>query len=46
VKAPDREYLESRTMAAGTEIVTAKAGAATIGLSVCYDVTQVVPYRH
>src|SRR5215216_3189632 len=38
VKAPDREYLESRTIAAGTEIVTAKAGAATIGLSVCYDV--------
>src|SRR5215213_4015683 len=38
VKAPDREYLESETIAAGTEIVTAKAGAATVGLSVCYDV--------
>jgi hypothetical protein len=31
VKAPDRQYLESRTIAAGTEIVTAKAGAATVG---------------
>ena len=45
VKAPDREYLESRTMAAGTEIVTAKAGAATIGLSVCYDVRFPELYR-
>jgi predicted amidohydrolase len=45
VKAPDREYLESRTIAAGTEIVTAKAGAATIGLSVCYDVRFPELYR-
>jgi predicted amidohydrolase len=45
VKAPDRVYLESRTMAAGTEIVTAKAGAATIGLSVCYDVRFPELYR-
>ena len=36
VKAPDREYLESETIAPGTEIVTAKAGAAKFGLSVCY----------
>jgi predicted amidohydrolase len=45
VKAPDREYLESRTIAAGTEIVTAKAGSATIGLSVCYDVRFPELYR-
>ena len=45
VKAPDREYLESRTIAAGTEIVTAKAGAATIGLSVCYDLRFPELYR-
>jgi predicted amidohydrolase len=45
VKAPDREYLESRTIAAGTEIVTVKAGAATIGLSVCYDVRFPELYR-
>jgi predicted amidohydrolase len=45
VKAPDREYLESRIIAAGTEIVTAKAGAATIGLSVCYDVRFPELYR-
>jgi deaminated glutathione amidase len=38
VKAPDREYLESGTIAPGAEIVTAKAGTATLGLSVCYDV--------
>ena len=45
VKAPDREYLESTTIAAGTQIVTAKAGAATIGLSVCYDVRFPELYR-
>jgi len=45
VKAPDRAYLESRTIAAGTEIVTAKAGAVTIGLSVCYDVRFPELYR-
>jgi deaminated glutathione amidase len=45
VKAPDREYLESKTIAAGTEIVTTKAGAATVGLSVCYDVRFPELYR-
>jgi len=45
VKAPDREYLESRTIAGGREIVTAKAGAATVGLSVCYDVRFPELYR-
>jgi len=45
VKAPDREYLESETIAAGTEIVTAKAGAATLGLSVCYDLRFPELYR-
>jgi predicted amidohydrolase len=45
VKAPDREYLESRTIAAGREIVIAKAGAATVGLSVCYDVRFPELYR-
>src|SRR5215213_6129644 len=45
VKAPDREYVESRTMAGGREIVTAKAGAATVGLSVCYDVRFPELYR-
>lgn len=38
VKAPDREYLESETIAPGAKVVTAKAGVATLGLSVCYDV--------
>jgi deaminated glutathione amidase len=45
VKAPDREYLESEAIAAGTEIVTAKAGVATLGLSVCYDVRFPELYR-
>src|SRR5215210_4044716 len=45
VKAPDREYLESRTIAGGREIVTAKAGASTVGLSVCYDVRFPELYR-
>jgi deaminated glutathione amidase len=45
VKAPDREYLESGTVSPGTEIVTAKAGFATIGLSVCYDVRFPELYR-
>jgi predicted amidohydrolase len=45
VRAPDREYLESHTIVAGTEIVTAKAGAATVGLSVCYDVRFPELYR-
>jgi deaminated glutathione amidase len=45
VKAPDREYMESATIAPGTEIVTAKAGTATLGLSVCYDVRFPELYR-
>ena len=45
VKAPDREYLESRTVAPGSEVVTAKAGAGTLGLSVCYDVRFPELYR-
>jgi deaminated glutathione amidase len=45
VKAPDREYLESKSIAPGSEIVTAKAGAATLGLSVCYDVRFPELYR-
>ncbi len=45
VKAPDREYLESGTIAPGTEIVTAKAAHTTLGLSVCYDVRFPELYR-
>mgnify|MGYP001236534504 CR=1 FL=1 len=45
VKVADREYLESRTIAPGEEIVTAKAGPTTIGLSVCYDVRFPELYR-
>ncbi len=45
VKAPDREYLESATIEPGNEVVTAKAGAATVGLSVCYDVRFPELYR-
>ncbi len=45
VKAPDREYVESRTIAPGREIVTAKAGVATLGLSVCYDLRFPELYR-
>ncbi len=45
VKAPDREYLESASIAPGDEIVTAKAGPATLGLSVCYDVRFPELYR-
>jgi deaminated glutathione amidase len=37
VKAPYRDYVESRIVAPGREVVIAKAGAATLGLSVCYD---------
>src|SRR3712207_8300879 len=33
VKVSDNEYLESATIAPGSEIVTAKAGVATLGLS-------------
>ena len=45
VKAPDREYLESRLIAPGREIVTAKAGTTTLGLSVCYDLRFPELYR-
>lgn len=45
VKAPDREYLESKHIEAGSEAVVAKAGAATVGLSVCYDVRFPELYR-
>ncbi len=45
VKVLDREYLESKTIAPGREIVTAKAGVATLGLSVCYDVRFPELYR-
>jgi predicted amidohydrolase len=45
VKAPDREYLESRTIAPGHAIVTAKAGVTILGLSVCYDLRFPELYR-
>ncbi|HSL01388.1 MAG TPA: carbon-nitrogen hydrolase family protein [Rubrobacteraceae bacterium] len=45
VKVSDREYLESASIAPGREVVTAKAGATTIGLSVCYDVRFPELYR-
>ena len=45
VKTPDRDYLESRTVAPGSEIVAAKAGPAKIGLSVCYDLRFPELYR-
>jgi predicted amidohydrolase len=45
VKAPDQEYLESRVIAPGQEIVTAKAGPTTLGLSVCYDLRFPELYR-
>ncbi len=45
VKAPDREYLESKTIAPGEKIVTAKAGVAMLGLSVCYDLRFPELYR-
>jgi len=45
VKAPDRDYVESRIVAPGREVVIAKAGAATLGLSVCYDLRFPELYR-
>jgi predicted amidohydrolase len=45
VKVSDKEYLESANIAPGSEIVTAKGGAATLGLSVCYDVRFPELYR-
>jgi deaminated glutathione amidase len=41
----DKEYLESATIAPGDEVVAAKAGATTLGLSVCYDVRFPELYR-
>ena len=45
VELSDREYLESASIAPGREIVAAKAGVATLGLSVCYDVRFPELYR-
>jgi predicted amidohydrolase len=45
VKAPDQEYVESRTIAPGREVVTAKAGTVTLGLSICYDLRFPELYR-
>jgi len=45
VKVSDREYLESASIAPGREVVTAKAGVATLGLTVCYDVRFPELYR-
>jgi deaminated glutathione amidase len=45
VKVSDNVYLESANIAPGSEIVTAKAGVATLGLSVCYDVRFPELYR-
>ncbi|MDQ3386733.1 MAG: carbon-nitrogen hydrolase family protein [Actinomycetota bacterium] len=45
VKASDRSYLESKIIEPGERIVTAKAGVATLGLSVCYDVRFPELYR-
>jgi predicted amidohydrolase len=45
VKAPDGEYVESKTIAPGREAVTAKAGPAILGLSVCYDLRFPELYR-
>ena len=41
----DKEYLESATISPGSEVVTAKAGATTLGLTVCYDVRFPELYR-
>jgi predicted amidohydrolase len=45
VKVSGREYLESANIAPGKEVVTTKAGASTLGLSVCYDVRFPELYR-
>jgi predicted amidohydrolase len=45
VRVSGKEYLESANIAPGEEIVTAKAGAASLGLSVCYDVRFPELYR-
>lgn len=45
VSVSDKKYLESATISPGDEIVTTKAGAATLGLSVCYDVRFPELYR-
>jgi predicted amidohydrolase len=45
VKAPDREYLESRLMEPGDEPVVAETGPTELGLSVCYDLRFPELYR-
>ncbi len=45
VMAPDREYLESKTIEPGEEIVVAKAGVTAVGLTVCYDLRFPELYR-
>jgi predicted amidohydrolase len=45
VKVPDREYVESRIVAPGRKVVTAKAGIAKLGLSVCFDLRFPELYR-
>lgn len=45
VKAPDRQYLESKLISPGYQVVTAKTGAATLGLSICYDLRFPELYR-
>jgi len=45
VKAPDREYLESKTIEPGEDIVAAKAGVTSVGLTVCYDLRFPELYR-
>ncbi len=42
---PGESYRESRTYAGGHEIVTAPAGPATLGLSICYDLRFPALYR-
>ena len=45
VQVEDRAYLESGSIAPGEEIVAAKAGSATVGLTVCYDLRFPELYR-
>jgi len=45
VKAPDREYLESKLIEPGDEPVVARMGPTTLGLSVCYDLRFPELYR-
>jgi predicted amidohydrolase len=46
VEIPGRvSYQESRTVAPGTEVVTAQVDGATVGLSICYDLRFPELYR-